>query len=336
MKKNRVLIIGCGYISQAEHIPNWRLSPTGAIGAVVDAREEAARAVGDDLGVPWFTNVETALKESACEAVHICTPAKTHVPLIEQALSRGLHVIVEKPLAENPADALRVVNAALETGLVLMVGYNRLFDVDFCQMGKWIKGGSIGRIFGIQSIWKNSLPSVYRKITALPRTTLMPEGSSLVENLKYRMREESIHHFSLFQNWLGKPLRVETVLGNPPLWHVSLTFDESIPVWHTNTGPTGQGEEIWVYGEEGYAYVRPWSPHFPWTFGHSELVTRRDGATHQPALARVNPYSILIEEFTACIREKRRPAIDPQSAVEDLRLVDRIAEVFARSQQSRG
>jgi predicted dehydrogenase len=335
MRKIPVLMIGCGYISQAEHIPNWRVSPSGTIVAVVDAREEMARAVGEDVGVPWFTDVPTALDQSECEAVHICTPAKTHVALIEQAVKRGLHVIVEKPLAENPEDAQRAVDAARAARVVLMVGYNRLLDVDLGQLEKWIKGGDIGRVFGVQSVWKTSQPSVYRRLTGLPRTTLMPEGVSAVEILKYRMREESIHHLNLFQRWLGKSPQVEVVLENLPLWHVSFTFGESIPVWHTNAGPVGQGEEIWAYGDGGYAYARPWSPHFPWTFGYSELVTRRDGTAHEPALARVNSYALLLEEFTASIREQRPPAIDPESAIEDLRLVESIAHKFAQSLQSR-
>jgi len=323
--KLSVMIIGCGYIAQAEHIPNWRHSNLGNIVAVVDIRESVARQIGTKLGVPYFTDFATALDSCDCDIVHICTPAETHVALIELAAQHGKHVLVEKPLAVDLESATRAVRAAQVAKIKLMVGYPRVFDTDFHFVEEQITKGYLGNIVWMQSIWKLSLPPVYVKIAPAPRTLTygkFEDGTPAA--LQAIFLEESIHHLNLFQRWLGVPTSVETVLNAGKLWHVCLIFNGAIPVWHTNTGPIGHGEELWVYGEEQTIYARPWSPHFPWTYGHCEVWVQSNGKTVIPALARRNPYLLMLEEFVASIQEDRPPMLDPAEAVRDIALIERI------------
>jgi predicted dehydrogenase len=329
----RVMIIGCGYIAQAEHIPNWRHSNLGNIVAVVDIRESLARQIGTRLGVPSFTDAATALDTCECDIVHICTPPHSHVTLIELAAQHGKHVLVEKPLAVDSEDAARAVRAARAAKVNLMVGYPRVFDTDFHFVEEQITKGCLGNIVWMQSIWKLSLPPVYLKMASEPRTLgEFEEGTPAA--LQARLLEESIHHLSLFQRWLGAPARVEFVLNAGKLWHVCLTFNGAIPVWHTNTGPIGHGEELWVYGEEQAIYARPWSPHFPWTYGHCEVRVQSNGKTVIPALARRNPYLLMLEEFVASIQEDRPPMLDPAEAVRDIALIERIVAHYVNGQSA--
>ena len=68
------------------------------------------------------------LLASNVDAVAIATPVGTHHALVKQALQAGKHVIVEKPLTADAAQATELVELAEEQGLVLMVGHTFLFE----------------------------------------------------------------------------------------------------------------------------------------------------------------------------------------------------------------
>jgi predicted dehydrogenase len=326
-----VMMLGCGYIAQAEHIPNWLQSNLGTIVAVVDIREGLARRVGCELGVPFFSDAETAFDACECDMVHICTTADSHVALIELAAQRGKHALVEKPLALDSKAAARAIEAARVAKVKLMVGYPRVFDTDLLFVEQQIKEGNLGNVVWAQSVWKLSLPPVYLNIAPAPRMmAAFEEGTPAA--LQVRFLEESIHHLNLFRRWLGPLASVETVLNTDKLWHVCLTFDGAIPVLHTNSSPIGHGEELWVYGEEQIIHARPWSPHFPWSFGHCEVRAQSNGDVMIPALARRNPYLSIVEEFVASIHEDRPPAPDPGEAVDDILIVEQIVDHFIQHQ----
>jgi predicted dehydrogenase len=327
MRPLRILLIGCGYIAQAEHIPSWTQSPSGRLIGVADRREGLAQEIGERLAVPWFTDPDAALAACDCDAVHICTPPETHPSLIRSAAKAGRHILVEKPLAVDSAAASAVAADARAARVVCMVGYHRLFDTDFAELGRRIHVGDLGQLQGIQSVWKLSLPPVWPGRDTWPRTTLAPPGMAGAALLRHLFLDQSIHHLSLIRRWAGEVVRVESVQRAGSLWHVTLTFAGDLPVWHTLAGPIGHGEEIRVYAEEGIYDASPWSPHFPWTFGSSRFA-RKTGEVIIPALARINPYGAQAEEFVAAVREGRAPAADAGDAVEDIRLVERIVARF--------
>jgi predicted dehydrogenase len=323
----RVVLVGCGYIAQAEHIPNWLQSRRGRLVAVVDSREGLARETGERLSLPWFTEAGQALAACDSNAVHICTPPASHADLVGLAAKTGRHVLVEKPLAPTASAAADIVRVAGEASIRCMVGYHKFFDTDLTELARRLRAGDLGRVLGIESVWKLSLPPVWPGRSAWPRTMLPAAELSSAELLRHLLLDQSIHHFSLFRRWVGEAVRVEAVQQSGPLWHVTLTFTGDVPIWHTNAGPVAHGDEIRVYGEEGIYEAWPWSPHFPWSFGASRFA-RRTGEMIVPALARCNPYAAQIEEFVASVRERRAPLADAAEAVEDIRLVERIVEAF--------
>ena len=331
MAKLRVLLIGCGYIAQAEHIGNWTQSRKGKLVGVVDTREGLARQTGETLGIPWFTDAGQALHDCDCDAVHICSTANSHPDLIRLAARAGRHVLVEKPLANDSRAAADALQAARNARVVVMVGYQRVFDSDLIELGRRIARGELGNIIGVASVWKLSLPPVYEAIGQWPRTYQPFKEMKGAPLLRHRLLDQSIHHLNLFRKWLGDAVRVDAVQSAGPLWHITLTFGRGIPAWHTNASQVAHGEEFWVYGEEGCYYATPWSPHFPWTFGYSQVTRRGTGEVVIPAVARKNPYLAQIDEFASSIEEHRTPLADAMDAVEDIRLVERIVATFEAS-----
>ena len=79
------------------------------------ARQKAAEA----LGLKWYASLEEMLADKNIDAVYVATNNASHVPLAMKALEAGKHVICEKPMATNSADALKLMKLAEKKNLSL-------------------------------------------------------------------------------------------------------------------------------------------------------------------------------------------------------------------------
>ena len=92
--------------------------------AVWSRRPERARELAEKAGLGLGTaDFEELISVPGLEAVHIATPVVMHLPLAVAAARRGLHVLCEKPLGDNLAEAQHIVSAIREAGVVGSVGY---------------------------------------------------------------------------------------------------------------------------------------------------------------------------------------------------------------------
>lgn len=96
---------------------------------VQDTAIETGRKIAGRYRVRTFTSAEEAA--SACDAVSIVTPTVTHFELSRQFLKRGKHVLVEKPMTDDAAQATELVRLAHENKCVLQVGHVERFNPVF-------------------------------------------------------------------------------------------------------------------------------------------------------------------------------------------------------------
>ncbi|HET9256722.1 MAG TPA: Gfo/Idh/MocA family oxidoreductase, partial [Pseudonocardiaceae bacterium] len=122
-KPIKIAIAGGGYgrkvalpvyteLTEFEPVAVWSRRPERA--------RELAGAAGVGLGTADFDEL---LSVPGLEAVHVATPVATHVPFAVAAAERGLHVMCEKPLADNLEGARRIVAAIRSAGVVGLVDY---------------------------------------------------------------------------------------------------------------------------------------------------------------------------------------------------------------------
>ena len=88
----------------------------------VDVRR-AERLYGEFGGAYWTSEVDRLLEDDALDAIYVCTQHDSHADLCVRALEAGKHVMVEKPLALNVQDCLRVGEAVKRTGKKLMTAF---------------------------------------------------------------------------------------------------------------------------------------------------------------------------------------------------------------------
>jgi predicted dehydrogenase/nucleoside-diphosphate-sugar epimerase len=121
----RVALIGCGAISQQLHLPILGGHEGIKLAALVDRDVERARQFAKGYGVETVLADAAELHPENIDAAVVATPPFHHAPCTLALLKRGIHVLVEKPMATNYADAQAMVEAAEASGTVLSVGYFR-------------------------------------------------------------------------------------------------------------------------------------------------------------------------------------------------------------------
>ena len=170
-KITKVGIIGCGGIANGKHMPSLKKVPNCEMVAfcdiVVERAEEAAKRYGTpDAKV--YTDYKELLKDETIDVVHVCTPNRSHSFITVDALESGKHVMCEKPMAINSAEAKKMLDAAERTGKLLSIGYQGRFRPDSMYLKAEAEAGTFGDIY-------------YAKATAIRRRAVPTWGVFLNE-----------------------------------------------------------------------------------------------------------------------------------------------------------
>jgi len=150
MERVRAGIIGCGGIATGKHMPSLQALGNVDMVAFMDASEERAAAAKEQYGAPGsrvYTDYRRLLDDTDIDAVHICTPNKSHSEISVAALTAGKHVMCEKPMAIDGAGARAMVDAAERTGRLLTIGYNNRFRDDSLYLKRCCERGDLGHIY---------------------------------------------------------------------------------------------------------------------------------------------------------------------------------------------
>ncbi len=144
MRRIRTGLIGCGKVADL-HAAALASLPESQFTAVSGSTPERGSRFAAKYNVRGFGDVERMLDESGVEAVCICTPHPGHADPAVAAARRGVHVLVEKPLASSLVDCDRMITAARETGVTLGVVSQRRFYAPCQRIRTAIDLGKIGR-----------------------------------------------------------------------------------------------------------------------------------------------------------------------------------------------
>jgi predicted dehydrogenase len=121
--------VGCGFVAQNIHIPNFKSLPECDFQAIAEARPELGQQVADYYGIPRvYASHEDIAADPDIEAVGVSGPYALQGAIAEDLLRAGKHVFMEKPMAVSVARAQGIVDAEKASGKRLMVGYMKRYD----------------------------------------------------------------------------------------------------------------------------------------------------------------------------------------------------------------
>ncbi len=165
-EKLRIGIIGCGGIANGKHLPALKAQPDAEMVWFCDIIPERAELAAKNYGTPdakVCTDYREILEDKSVDIVHVLTPNRSHSTITVDALEAGKHVMCEKPMAINAAEAKKMVDAAKRTGKKLTIGYQNRHRPDSLYLKTEAEQGTFGDIY-------------YAKATAIRRRAVPTWG----------------------------------------------------------------------------------------------------------------------------------------------------------------
>jgi predicted dehydrogenase len=155
----RVVLIGVGQIGVQSHLPAILGHPGWSLVAMCDPRVEAVRRIGQRFGTN--ARVVSDFREvlADCDAAIIATPNASHAEIASACLDRGVHVLIEKPMATTLSDAQAIVEAGARSGRIIAVGNVTRFRANIVLLKRLLDEDRFGRVrrfyhqFGTQGGW---------------------------------------------------------------------------------------------------------------------------------------------------------------------------------------
>ncbi|WP_017183312.1 Gfo/Idh/MocA family protein [Sphingobium xenophagum] len=114
------------------------------LAAAFDPREDAREAFANRFGGPAYADLDALLDDPQVEAVYIASPHGVHAAQAIAAAAAGKHVLVEKPMAISGAECRAMTDAAMQAGIVLVVGPSHGFDAQVARACEIIASGVHG------------------------------------------------------------------------------------------------------------------------------------------------------------------------------------------------
>lgn len=195
-------LIGGGNISET-HARAAREIPGLEVSAVFGTNRERVARLATESGAVPFDDFAKFLAHQPMQFVAIGSPSGLHAEQGIAAAERGLHVLTEKPLDINTAQADALIAAARHAGVKLGVFFQDRFKTDLIQVKKWMEAGSLGKLILADARVKWFRPESYYGDSRWRGTLRLDGGGALIN--------QAIHTVDLLLWMCGEVSAVEAV-----------------------------------------------------------------------------------------------------------------------------
>ena len=317
----KIAFTGAGYIANIHALAAQNL-PDVELVAVVEKYSDKSEAFADAFNVECcFTSVEELLDEGGVDALVIGTPNFLHAPQAIAALERGVHVMVEKPMAMTAAEAEMMIAASQKSGAVLMVAHCWRFDEDVL----WLKqqAGKLGKIirtkgYGVHTHWGPSGWFTQKELAG---------GGA--------MADMGIHALDTARFLLGDPQPV-SVYAKIGTYYKGFDVDDTgVIIVNWDNGATSYIESGWwqphsdgpeaatqLYGTQGFGQLFPTRLELP-NAKEEKLDVIDSGLTFPRAEhCPQSMYDAQMAYFIECVQSGKKPIPGGAEGLVNMRVVD--------------
>ncbi len=315
----KIGIVGLGNMG-SKHAQHLIDLPNTELAAICDRRPDRLEldAVPDD--VPRFSDYQRMLGESALDAVIIATPHFDHPDMTLAAFERGLHVLVEKPIAVHVNEAQRMIDGyraarRRQTGLVFAAMFMQRTWGQWTAIKALIDAGELGRLQRCSWIITDWFRAQSYYDSGDWRATWQGEGGGVLMN-------QCPHNVDLFQWFVGMPARVRGFLSFGKHHRIEvedevtayLEYDNGM-IGHliTSTGESPGSNRLEIVGENGKLIYENEELHFfrnAWSSikqiresdkGFDKVPCARETVAYEPR--QTHGHEHIIENFADAILE---------------------------------
>lgn len=280
--------------------------------ACYDVLPEAAQAFESEFGCKAMESEDALLGRSDIEGVVIVTSNEAHMPNAVAAAKAGKHVFVDKPIAHTISDALAMIEACRQAGVVLAVGHNQRRNPGHRKLKEILDAGEIGTVVTAEANFSHS-GGMHLKGTEwrcfrdkCPALPLMQLG---------------VHHCDTLQYLLGDVVEVSSFVARIAIGPDN--DDTTVNLLRFDRGPLG-------YLGSNYATPAIYYINIYGTGGNlfcegGGVVRFRKPDSKEPKIIEVSPvdtHAEQLEEFAGCIRTGARPEVSGEDGLKALAIVE--------------
>ncbi|GAB2693094.1 Gfo/Idh/MocA family oxidoreductase [Mucilaginibacter koreensis] len=287
-------IIGCGDVTEKKSGPAFNKVPNSRLKAVM--RRDAAKAedYAQRHGVgEWYADANEMMAQAGIEAVYIATPPANHMPYAIDALQRGLHVYVEKPVTLNADEARQIAEAAKSSSTKLSVAHYRRALPMFLLVKKLLDEQVIGDVRTVQiRMWQSPKPALVADVATNWRVQPELSGGGYFHDL-------APHQLDLMLFYFGKPKAYQGFsLNQSGLYPADdqvcghILFENQVTVngsWCFNVAESDVIDECVVVGSKGSITFPFFGNQVSWKAGTENHSTTFEHPQHieQPMIQQV-------------------------------------------------
>jgi len=313
------LLLGAGDIARKRVLPALVAEPRSEVVAVCDLDESRAKATASECGARAFTDYASALSDSGADAVYVATPVFLHVPHAIRALESGKHVLVEKPVGVNYAQAAELAAAADGSPKKCGVSYFRRFAPKYAMAKEMLEAGEFGQVVLIRMTyfsWFNPAKDDPKYWRVVPEKS----GGGPLSDMGTHMFDVLIGLFGLPKKVYAKVATLTQDYAVEDSAAAIMTMRDGAQViasfnWNSKTW----SHEFEIIGTEAKVKWHPYdSAWVVKTVGRD--VEKIEAPNHE------NVHYPLIEDFVSAVEEGRDPAVTAAEAAKTNRLLDAVYE----------
>jgi predicted dehydrogenase len=255
----RIGVVGAG-IWGTMHARAYSQNPLVELVGICDLDQARGQKVAAQYGIPKvFTGVDDLLDEGL-DGISVATPDDAHTSIVLKAASRGVHIMVEKPLATTLEECQSMVEAAEKAGVFLMVDWHNRWNPPYYYAWKTIQEGELG---DVRYIYYRLSDTVYVPTQMLPwagkSTVMWFLGSHALDTTCWLMGKKPVRIYCQRRAGLLASLGVDT----PDLYVTMLEFEGGALATIENTwimpqqSPTLIDHKCEILGTKGAIYLDP-------------------------------------------------------------------------------
>jgi predicted dehydrogenase len=324
----RTAVIGLG-IGKV-HLHRFKEAEACTTVAICDLDEGALASVGDEFGIEHrYTSTDELLARDDIDVISVCVPNAYHNPLAIQAMKAGKHVLCEKPMAMNTAEAREMVDVSKQTGKTLGIHFNHRMQPHIAAMKQFASTGELGELYYGRTTWHRR-----RGIPARPGFVSKKQAGGGA------MIDLGVHQLDQLLHVMGHPkiksltAQVYTKFAKVDVPALEMDVDDfSIAFIRFENGATAEMEISWashhhhdehrvlqVYGTDGGAR----RDLVGYSGGPHDLTVykRRFGAFEDTAISKPPAVPSVQEDFLDAIREGREPSCSAEHGLTTMMILD--------------
>lgn len=318
----RAAVIGVGAMGQ-HHVRVYReLAGIDLVG-VADSNDNIRVTLEQRYQVKSYANYLELLEAAQPQIVTIAVPTALHLEVATQAIRRGVHVLIEKPIAETEHDALTLINLAREQGITLAIGHIERHNPAIRALKGYLENGQLGRIFEIRAERVGPFPARIRDVGVvldlathdidivrhLAGSPLMRVYAETQQNI-HTSREDTLSGLMRFENGITGILQIN--------W-LTPTKSRKLRV----TGAAGMYEVDYItqdltFYENGQAML-----------GYDNLLMLRgvsEGRVIREQVEKREPLRAEIEDFIQAVRTGYPPHVTGEDSLNAVRVAHALVQ----------